>query len=107
MPLHGAVNACPPEGRLDLGVTDGQPGSVAVLGLGLDQASIPLLGCNLLVGSVLGTTTLSLDAAGAGNCLLPLPLGVAGATFSAQSSALDLGGPQGFTATNGLLGRVP
>lgn len=107
VPLLGAVDVCPPAGgSLDLDVTNGPPGSVAVLGFGLGQASIPLLGCNLLVGSVLGTTTLSLDAAGAGNFVLPLPVGSAGATFTVQSFALDLGGPQGFSATNGLLVRV-
>ena len=44
--------------------------------------------------------------AGAGGFSFPLPASGSGAMFTTQAFALDAGGPQGFTATNGRLIRV-
>jgi hypothetical protein len=87
-------------------VQNGVPGSIAVLGLGLGQASVPVLGCNLLLGSVLATIAIPFDGSGAGSFPFALPLGSTGVEFTAQAFALDPSGPQGFTATNGLLVKV-
>ena len=106
-PVLGAVDVCPPQGTtLDLGVTNGPPGSLAVLGFGLSRLNLPVLGCTLLIGGIQGTAVVVFDNAGAGGFSLPLPPGSAGFDFTVQAFALDAGGPQGFSATNGLLIRV-
>ena len=106
-PVLGATNAAPPAGgSLDLTVSNGPPGSLAVLGLGLTQLTFPLFGCNLLIGAVQGTVVVPFGGSGSGGFSLPLPLGSGGVSFTAQAFVLDIGGPQGFSATNGLLVQV-
>jgi hypothetical protein len=106
-PVLGAVSACPPAGgSLDFVIANGPVGSVAILGLGLTQTNFPLLGCNLLIGSVAGTATVIFDGFGDGGFSLPLPASSAGFALTAQAFTLDNGGPKGFAATNGLLVRV-
>lgn len=106
-PTLAANNACPLAGStVILGVGNGPATSVAFLGLGLTTANTPVLGCNLLIGTILVSAVLPLDAAGAGNFSLQLPPGTGGIAFTGQSFVLDPSGPQGFTATNGLLVRV-
>ncbi|HEX5050765.1 MAG TPA: hypothetical protein VFZ65_03235 [Planctomycetota bacterium] len=106
-PVLGSTNACPPAGSsLDLALTNGPPSSLAVLGFGLTQSTFPLFGCNLLIGAVQVTTVVPFDGTGAGSLSLPLPAGSGGATLALQAYVLDLGGPQGFSATNGLLVHV-
>jgi hypothetical protein len=107
VPLLDAVDDCPPAGTsLDARITGSAPGSLAVLGFGAGQGSLPLLGCNLLLGSVLATTVVVLDGSGAGTFSLPLPAGSTGFQLTMQAFVLDAAGPQGFAATNGLLVRV-
>lgn len=107
VPVLSAANACPPAGgSLDLALSNGPPGSVAILGLGLAQANLPLLGCNLLVGSIGATVLLPLDPAGAATFSLALPPGITGVAVTSQAFVLDSSGPQAFTATRGLLIRV-
>jgi hypothetical protein len=107
VPVLDALDDCPPAGTtLDAAITGGAPASLAVLGLGLGQGSFPLFGCNVLLGSVLATTVVVLDGAGAGTFVLPLPPGSGGFEFTMQAFVLDAAGPQGFAATNGLLVRV-
>lgn len=106
-PALAANDDCPPSGsNLDLTISNGLPGSIAVLGFGLSQTSLPLLGCNLLLGTVVGTLAVPFDGTGAGTFSWPLPVGSGGAVFTTQAFALDGGGPQGFSATNGLVIRV-
>lgn len=102
-----ANDDCPPSGTtLDLTVSNGLPGSVAVLGFGLTQTNLPLFGCSLLIDTVVATVVVPFNGSGAGTFLFPLPVGSNGAVFTTQAFALDGGGPQGFAATNGLLVRV-
>jgi hypothetical protein len=106
-PSLTANHHCPPAGTtVDLAIANGLPASVAVLGLGFGQGSFPVFGCNLLLGSLAATATVPFDATGAGVLPFPLPPGSTGIEFTAQAFALDPSGPQGFTATNGLLVRV-
>ncbi|MBL8756568.1 MAG: hypothetical protein JNK15_24955 [Planctomycetes bacterium] len=104
--LDSSDEAAPAGTTCTFALQNGLPGSVAVLGLGLGQASIPVLGCDLLLGSVLGTVAIPFDGSGAGSFPFPLPLGSTGIEFTAQAFALDPSGPQGFTASNGLLVKV-
>jgi hypothetical protein len=107
VPVLDALDDCPPAGgSLDLLLAGAAPSSLAVLGFGLVQTTVPLFGCNLLIGAVQGTVVVVLDGSGAGSFSLPLPPGIAGFTFPTQAFVLDAGGPQGFSATNGLLVRV-
>jgi hypothetical protein len=107
VPVLDSVNACPPAGgQLDLDVSNAAAGSLAVLGFGLGQTSIPLFGCTLLLNPVLATTVVVLDGSGNGTFVLPLPPGTTGASITAQAFVLDAAGPQGFSATNGLLVRI-
>lgn len=107
VPVLDAVDACPPAGgQLDLDVSNGAVGSLAVLGFGLQQTSIPLFGCTLLLTPVLATTVVFLDGTGSGTFSLPLPPGIGGASITAQAFVLDTAGPQGFSATNGMLVRI-
>ena len=106
-PALAANDDCPPAGSaLDLTISNGLPGSIAVLGFGLGQTSFPLFGCNLLINTIVGTVAVPFSASGAGTFTFPLPPGSGGAVFTTQAFTLDGGGPQGFAATNGLLLRV-
>jgi hypothetical protein len=106
-PALTATSDCPASGTtVGFTVANGLPGSVAVLGFGFGQANIPVLGCTLLLGSVLATVTVPFDGTGAGSFPFALPIGSAGVNFTTQAFALDPTGAQGFTATNGLLVRV-
>lgn len=107
VPVLDANDDCPRAGTsVAFAITGAQPGSFAVLGFGFGQGSIPLFGCNLLLGSVVGTVFLPLDGLGAASFPFALPASSAGAAFRTQAFAIDTGGPQGFAATNGLLIRV-
>jgi hypothetical protein len=107
VPALTATSDCPAQGTtVAFTVANGLPGSVAVLGFGFGQGSFPVLGCTLLLGSLLVTATVPFDGTGAGTFPLPLPFGSAGVNLTLQAFALDPTGPQGFTATNGLLIRV-
>ncbi len=107
VPVLDALDDCPPSpGSVDLTLSSGAPSSLAVLGFGLDQTSLPLFGCNVLVGQVQVTVVVVLDGTGAGSFSLPVPPGVAGFEFTTQAYVLDAAGPQGFAATNGLLVRI-
>ncbi|MEO6596128.1 MAG: hypothetical protein ABIP94_15370 [Planctomycetota bacterium] len=104
IPVLAATDACPPAGgSLDLTIANGAIGSLAVLGFGTTQFTFPLFGCNLLIGGLLVTGVVPLDIVGAGNLSLPLPLGSGGFSLTLQAFVLDTGGPQGFSATNGVL----
>lgn len=106
-PALAANDDCPPSGTtLDLTVSNGPPGSIAVLGFGLSQTSLPLFGCNLLINTIVSTVAVPFSGSGAGTLSFPLPIGSGGAVFTTQAFTLDGGGPQGFAATNGLLLRV-
>lgn len=107
VPVLDANADCPPAGTtVTFAITNAPPGSLAVLGFGLGQGSFPLFGCNVLLGSVIATVVVPLDGSGAGGFPFALPVGSTGATFTTQAYAIDAGGPQGFSATNGLLIRV-
>lgn len=107
VPTLAATSDCPVSGTsVTFTVANGLPSSVAVLGFGVGQASFPVLGCTLLLGSLIVTATVPFDGAGVGTFPLPLPPGSAGFQLTTQAFALDPTGPQGFTATNGLLIRV-
>ena len=98
---------CPANGTtLDLNLGNGLPNSVAVLGLGLTQSNLPVLGCNLLINPVVATIAVFFDPQGAGTFPFALPSGSGGATFTAQAFTIDAGGPQGFAATNARRIRV-
>lgn len=106
-PVLTATDDCPAAATtVDFAITNGVPNSIAVLGFGIGQASVPVLGCTLLLGSVVGTVAIPFDGSGAGGFSFPLPASGSGAMFTTQAFALDAGGPQGFTATNGRLIRV-
>lgn len=107
VPVLDATDDCPPAGTtFSFAITNALPGSVAVLGLGFGQGNLPLLGCNLLLGSVVVTTLLPLDGNGAATFPFALPVNSTGVAFTSQAYVVDSGGPQGFSATNGLLIRV-
>jgi hypothetical protein len=107
IPTLGATSDCPPAGsQLDLGIGNALPVSIAVLGFGVGQANVPVLGCQLLLGAVLGTAAVPLDATGHGTFAFPLPPGSAGVQFTVQAFTIDAGGPQGFAATAARLIRV-
>lgn len=106
-PALSATSDCPASGTtVDFTIANGLPSSVAVLGFGFGQGSFPVLGCTLLLGSIVVTATVPFDGAGTGTFPLPLPPGSAGVNLNLQAYALDPTGPAGFTATNGLLIRV-
>jgi hypothetical protein len=106
-PVLGSPDVCPPAGgSLQLALTNGLPGSLAILGLGLAQANLPVLGCTLLVDAIGATVFLPLDGTGAAALSIPLPPGINGLSVTAQAFVLDGGGPQGFAATNGLRIRI-
>jgi hypothetical protein len=106
-PVLAAANACPPAGgTLQLALTNGPAGSAAILGFGAAQAAQPLFGCTLLVAGIGGTIFLPLDATGAATFSMGVPPGAAGFAVTTQAFAIDPSGPQGFSATNGLLIRV-
>lgn len=106
-PVLDANSDCPPAGsNLDLTVGNGPPGSIAVLGFALGQTSFPVFGCTLLIAPIVATAGVPLDGTGAGTVTLPLPVGSGGFVFTTQAYVLDGSGPQGFSATAGLLIRV-
>lgn len=107
VPTLDAGDECPAAASTcAFALTGGLPASLAVLAVGLGQGSFPVFGCNLLLGSLLGTATVPFDGLGNGAFAMPIPAGAAGFVFTAQAFTLDPGGPQGFAATNGLLVRV-
>jgi hypothetical protein len=107
VPVLDANDDCPPSGtNLDLTIGNGPPGSIAVLGFGLGQTSFPVFGCTLLIAPLVATPAVPLDGTGAATVTLPLPPGSGGFVFTTQAYVLDGGGPQGFSATAGLLIRV-
>jgi hypothetical protein len=107
VPVLDAVDDCPVSpGSLDLLVTNGPAGSIGVLAFGDTQVNVPVFGCNLLIAPVLATVVVFFDANGAASFSLPLPPGLAGVSVTTQTFAFDAAGPQGFSATNGLLVRV-
>ena len=107
VPRLSTPNACPTAGAtLDLSVTNGPVGTLAAFGLGFGQGSAPLLGCTLLVASLHATIFVVLDGSGASSLPVALPPGSTGVSFTAQGFVLDGSGPQGFTATNGVVVQV-
>ncbi|HEX6811412.1 MAG TPA: hypothetical protein VF384_07305 [Planctomycetota bacterium] len=107
IPVLDAVDDCPTSpGTLDLLLTNGPPGSLAVLGFGDQQFSFPIFGCELLIAPLLLTTVVAFDGSGASSFSVPLPPGLGNLSLTMQAFALDLGGPEGFSATNGLLARI-
>ncbi|MBK8098070.1 MAG: hypothetical protein IPK26_13245 [Planctomycetes bacterium] len=107
VPVLSAVDACPPAGgTLSLALSNGPVGSVAILGFGLSPTSLPLFGCNLLVAGIGGTFFLPLDGAGAASFAALVPAGTSGISITSQAFVLDNSGPQGFSATAGLVIRV-
>lgn len=107
IPSLTAIDACPPwGGSLDLTLGNGPPGSLAVLGLGLAQIVFPLFGCDLLIAGVQVTAIVPLNGSGVGNLSLLLPPGSGSFTFTMQAYVLDAAGPEGFSATNGLLVEI-
>lgn len=107
VPVLAASSDCPAAGStLNLGVSGAVPAGVGVMGFGIGQASAPVLGCQLLLGSVIGTTAMFFDAAGAAAVPFPLPAGSGGVQFTVQAFTIDAGGPQGFGATAARLIRV-
>jgi hypothetical protein len=106
-PALDSTDDCPRPGTMfSLSITSALPGSFAVLGLGFGQGSTPLLGCNLLLGSVQTTEFLLLDGSGSAGATYSVPLTITGVQLTTQAYAFDPGGPQSFSATNGLLIRV-
>jgi hypothetical protein len=106
-PTLTATSDCPASGTtVVFTIANGVPSSVAALGFGFGQAAIPVLGCTLLLGSVVATTTIVFNGSGAGTFPFAIPLGVGPIDFTTQAFALDASGPQGLTATNGRLIRV-
>ena len=107
VPVLDAVDDCPPSpGSMDLIVTNGPPASIGVLGFGDQQVNVPVFGCNLLIAPILATVVVVFDANGGASFSLPLPAGLSGVSVTTQVFALDAAGPQGFSATNGLLIRI-
>ncbi len=107
-PALAVDDACPPApGAFDLTVSNGAAGSLGVVGFGTAQGTVPLFGCTLLLGgSLLATAVVPLDALGQGALSVPLPPGSGGFELTAQAFVFDVGGPQDFSATNGLRIRV-
>jgi hypothetical protein len=106
-PVLDANNDSPPAGsNLDLAVANGPAGSIAVLGFALGQTSFPLFGCTLLIAPIVVTAGVPLDGSGAGAVTLSLPPTSSGFVFTTQAYVLDPSGPQGFSATAGLMIRV-
>jgi WD40 repeat protein len=97
-----------PGGTLSIAIHDALGGSQAVLLMGLTQASVPLKGGTLLVGSLLPTfVVLPLGGAGAGNGSIELqallPPNTPVASLALQAWVVDPGGPKGFAASQGVL----
>lgn len=86
---------------VDFTIGNGVPASIAVLGFALDQVSVPVIGCTLLIFPVLGVVSVPFDAAGSGTFVFPTPVSAVGVQFTVQAFALDVAGPQGFSATVG------
>jgi hypothetical protein len=106
-PVLDASNDSPPAGsNLGLTVANGLAGSIAVLGFALGQTSFPLFGCTLLIAPIVVTAGVPLDGTGAGAVALSLPPTSGGFVFTTQAFVLDPTGPQGFSATAGLMIRV-
>ncbi|MEM7310636.1 MAG: integrin alpha [Planctomycetota bacterium] len=104
-----------PGGPLQLEVSGGLGGSLALVLLGTGAGDLPLLGgCSLLVAPVPVQPTVSAPlagvAAGEGACTIDAVLpdsAVPGLTLSFQTVVLDPGVGQGFSATNGCLLTIP
>jgi hypothetical protein len=107
VPVLDASDDCPPAGTtVNLSITNGPPGAFAVRGFGFGQGSLPVLGCGVLVAAVVATLVVQLDGSGGHVFPFALPISSTGVSFTTQAFVVDAGGPQGFSATNGVLVRV-
>jgi len=90
-----------------LTVSGAAPGSIGWLGIGFSRIDLPLLGGTLVPSP---DNLLLFPADARGGFVLPLawPAGVPHRlAFYLQAWIIDPEGPQGWTATNGLMGRTP
>ncbi|MBI4878312.1 MAG: FG-GAP repeat protein [Planctomycetes bacterium] len=108
-----ALTGCPaPTQVVQLSLTEGLGGSLALFLFGGGQASVPIGGgCTFLLSPVLPLQSiLPLGGAGPGNGSIVLPgtvcAGAAGHTFTTQAAVLDAASPLGFSLTNGVLVQV-
>jgi DNA-binding beta-propeller fold protein YncE len=107
-PLALAGNSEPSLGNplFALTCTGAPPGAFGLLGIGLGQASIPILGITLLVDFGGGPFLLPMPADGTGLGALELPIpddaSLVGGQVFAQAFFGDVAGPQGFSASQGL-----
>lgn len=91
-----------PLGTVTTTVTNGPPFATTTLLLGINQASIPLKLCTLLVDPIVQQVTFTLDATGSFSFPSIIPLGTSGGFTTLQAWIQDASGPAGFTATNGV-----
>jgi hypothetical protein len=94
--------------RFELDLTGGIPGNQAIVGVGLNTASIPFGGCNILVGGLLGLLVSYNNAAGVSSVTFGIPYqpALAGTQIFSQGISIDPGVPAFFSATQGLRLRI-
>jgi hypothetical protein len=102
---HLRLSGCAsPGGSLTVTIDEGRRGSLAVLFLGAEQASLPLVGCTLLVYPLLPLHfVLPLDSLGKSvvNGQLPATVSLP-FSFSMQAFVQDPNAAAGFSATNAV-----
>jgi hypothetical protein len=99
-----SVGGCPtPGGTVTLAVSQGLPGSAALLALGLVRAGEPMGGGCFLLLTPPWFSGIVLPLSGSGSASLPvtLPRAFLG-SLTLQAFLLDGGVPQGFSDTNGI-----
>jgi hypothetical protein len=105
--LTGTGSLCPGE-PLALSLTGGAPGAVSFLVAGASELSLPLFGATLVPAPDVIFPAVLLDGAGAANTPFLWPAGVpSGVSLWLQQWVVDVGGPVGLTASNGLRGTAP
>jgi hypothetical protein len=87
-------------------ISQAQPASFGVLGVGFGQLALPLLGGTVLIDIFQPYTTFTLFVGGAGSAVKPLPVSITpslvGVSVYAQYFGIDAGAPQGISMSNGL-----
>lgn len=102
--IDGSGNPSP-GGSATISATGGLAGGVGLLYYSLTPDKYQLFGCDVLIGSFVGTPfVLHFDGAGAASLTAPLPTTLpVGAAFFLQLASLDTGAPNGqWALSNGL-----
>ncbi|MBK8975443.1 MAG: exo-alpha-sialidase [Planctomycetes bacterium] len=96
------VAGCPtPGARPELVIDRGRASAVAVVNFGLAPTAVPIGPCELLVGALVVSLPLMLDANGTGLLGVPIPGDLGVLSLYCQGLVLDPGAALGLTATPG------